>query len=187
MILIDRTSQTGSVTHNLRGIQILTARGAQHRSATRIDAIVLHQMGFSRGSARDGFDAVIAHFCVLLDGTVLQLRSYGDVLNDAYGGRGVEIEFEGDFIPHGMMVPPTVQILAGRELVSSIVTELGTIRKIFAHVQFNPHGRPYCPGPHIWRNVACWAANNFSLQTALPHARGVIPASWTGSEFLLIT
>lgn len=187
MDIIDRRSQAAAQTHNLRGIQILTQNGSAHRSRGRITAIVLHQMGFSRRSAEDAFDSVIAHFCILLNGTVIQLRDYGDVLNDAYGGRGVELEFEGDFVPHGAMSPTGVQILAGRELVSSIIRELGSIRGIFAHIQFNPHGRPYCCGPHIWKNIGEWAGNNLGLNMSPPHARASIPDEWLDSQYQIVT
>lgn len=186
MPIIDRRTQASAYTTNARGISIMTQRGSTHRSIGNIDAIVLHQMGFSRGSTEDAFDRVIAHFCILLNGTVLQLRDYGDILNDAYGGRGVELEFEGDLVPHGTMVPPAVQINAGRELISSIIRDLGTVRGIYAHIQFNPRGRPYCCGPHIWKNIGEWASNRFSLNTLPRRATGEIPSEWRDSQYQIV-
>lgn len=187
MNFIDRREQAGSHTTNLRGLSILTTLGATRRSRSRINAIVLHQMGFSRNSAANSFDRVIAHFAILLDGTVLHLRDYEAVLNDAYGGHGVELEFEGDFPSHGTMLPTGAQVLAGRELVSKIVSDLGTIRGIYAHRHFNPHGRAYCPGPHIWKNIAEYAANTFSLRMSPPHSRGEIPAEWLGENYRILS
>ena len=187
MIILDRRAEASSHTTNLRGLQILTTQGSTHRSRARINAVVLHQMGFSRASAQDGFDSVIAHFCILSDCVVLQLRSYEDVLNDAYGGHGVELEFEGDFVPHGSGIPPAVQMIAGRELVQMICNDLGTISGIFAHLQFNPHGRPYCCGPHIWKNIGEWSSNLLGLRTTAPQQRVAIPEEWSNSSYQIVT
>lgn len=186
MNIIDRRTQASAYTTNLDGKSILTTRGSTRRSRSRINAIVLHQMGFSRGSSIASFDRVIAHFAILLSGTVLQLRNYEDILNDAYGGHGMELEFEGNFPNRGAMVPTASQILAGRELVIKIKTDLGTIRGIYAHRHFNPGGRAYCPGPHIWKNIAGWAGNSFGLSMAPSNSRGQVPADWLSDQYRIL-
>lgn len=192
MQVIDRRAQTSSITQDRNGRSILTRRGSTTRSRERIDAIVLHQMSFSRGSGTERFDTVIAHFAVLLDGTVLQLRNYEDILNDAYGGRGVEIEFEGHFPcggrgHGGVLLPTAVQIVSGRELAAQIVNDLGTVRGIYAHRHFNPEQKGCCPGPHVWFNVGEWAARSMNLNTSPAGARGSIPDSWRDSSLQIVS
>ena len=50
-----------------------TPTSKRHARACKIDAVVLHQTGFSRGLDPKRYLKVTAHFVVLADGTVLQL------------------------------------------------------------------------------------------------------------------
>lgn len=179
---------TAPFTHNRRGLPIISRRGAR-RPLGAINAIMLHQMGFDRGDMVDQYDTVIAHYAVLRDGTVLQLRPDDALLNDAHGRASLHIEFasygasslacEQDVARGtvGNRIPTWAEVEAGRQLVRHLWAR-HQIRFIYAHRQFNLGGRPNCPGPHIWYNVAHWACQSLGIssQGAAPHP---IPAGWT--------
>lgn len=58
------------------------------RDLSDINALVLHQMGFNRGTELDSYNKVKAHFVILQDGTLGQLHPLdinlmaSDTLND---------------------------------------------------------------------------------------------------------
>ncbi|MDX2154212.1 MAG: hypothetical protein SFV54_25960 [Bryobacteraceae bacterium] len=190
LTIIDRTAETAGITHNLSGIQILTRASDTTRELSRINAIVLHQMNFSRGGDVTLYDTVIAHYAVLTDGSVLQLRPLTDILNDAHSGPGVEIEFASPVggypsvqrIRRGAAERPHhVQIEAGRKLVEHIRGLFpSNLRFIYSHQQFNPTVKGNCPGPHLWYNIGEWAKLKFALRSE--GVSNSIPAAWTDSS-----
>lgn len=186
VVIVDRTSLTAGIANNLRGLPILSRFGTR-RPLTAVNAVVLHQMGFDRGDRPDQYDTVIAHFAVLRDGTVLQLRPIEALLNDAHARASLHIEFasfgaEGLATSEeiadgtaGSRVPTWAEVEAGRQLVRHLWSR-HALRYVYAHRQFNLHGRPNCPGPHIWYNVGHWAAVSLGLSSeGAPRA---IPDAW---------
>ena len=69
------------------------------RSRGVIEAVVLHQTGFSRGLDPTRYLKVTAHFVVLEDGRVLQLHPLAAKLwaSDSFNNRSVAVEFVGNF------------------------------------------------------------------------------------------
>lgn len=193
MNIIDRTQQTASIEQNRRGFPIISRYGAR-RPLAAINAVMLHQMGFDRGNDPAAYDSVIAHFIVLRDGTIVQLRSEETLLNDAHARASIHIEFA-SFGASGLATAEDIQRLgraaiaptwreleAGRQLVRHLWAR-HRIRFIYAHRQFNLGGRPNCPGPHIWNNVGEWACYSLGLTSeGAPHP---IPDSWRDSSAMV--
>jgi len=166
MAFIDRTAH---VTRNSTG----RSRVKGYRmNAIGVDAVVLHQMGFNRGSATESFDTVTAHFAVLRNGDVLLLHPIDEYLHASNGlnARGIAIEFEGAFpsergrwhrdVPTIQQILPTLaQITAARKLITGLRNR-GTIAHIFAHRQSNGDQKSNCPGPHVWYNVGQYFVNS---------------------------
>jgi hypothetical protein len=101
----DRTPHTGSIERSGQrnpetGEPIPVFRGRRSRPLAGIDSIVLHQTGFwqsARGDDLSAYDRMIAHFVLLPNGTVLQLRELEARLNSASLDYGVDIEVVGCF------------------------------------------------------------------------------------------
>jgi len=187
MHIIDRTAVTAGITANLRGLPVISRYGTR-RPLSAINAVMLHQMGFDRGDRPESYDPVIAHFAVLRNGDVLQLRPIEALLNDAHGRASIHIEFASIGRDHlanerevlagtaGARVPTWAEVESGRQLVRQL-WHRHNLRFVYAHRQFNLSGRSNCPGPHIWYNVAHWASYSLGLvSTGAPHD---IPAGWT--------
>lgn len=164
---------------------------AGDRPAQQITTIVLHQTAGAmiRGdsitsldsalSSHHRVDRIAAHFVITVDGQAIYLRDVEFVMNNAGGRRGIDIEFCGRYghgqEPGGNRLPREA-ILAGRQLVTDLVTAIPTIRHIHPHgqVQSTPAshdaepGPKYhsCCGPDVWVNVGAWAASNLGLLTA---------------------
>ncbi|HEY8504239.1 MAG TPA: N-acetylmuramoyl-L-alanine amidase [Gemmataceae bacterium] len=172
------------------------------RPAGAIDAVVLHQMGFSRGANASAYDGVPAHFAVLPDGTVLHLHDATTLLH-ASNDRGIAVEFAGNFPNEqgrawaaqrfGSHTPPREQIIAGRLLVMYLARVLG-VRFVFAHRQANAGRKPNCPGPHIWYNVGEWCVANLGLDdggtgyaiSSRTRKGAPIPNGWRDPRFELL-
>ena len=187
MQIVDRTSNTGSITHNLRGFQILSRSGST-RPVGAINSMVLHQTGFSRGNSVDAYDTVIAHYVVLPSGTVLRLRELEALLNNAHSRASVSVEFVGNFPPRprrDAQLPTKAQVDAGQGLVRHVRSQIsGRLSHIFAHRQFNPGAKGNCPGPHIWYNVGYWAENCLGLSHTIS-SPGSIPRSWEDPQLAI--
>lgn len=161
---VDRTEHTRSITLSNQvsqrtGERIGIFDGPRTRALSGVDAIILHQTGFwqsARGDNPAAYDRMIAHFVILPNGTVLQLRELEARLNSASQNYGVDIEVVGCFnaesfdceiwrssitegrerprgcspyaVTHSLGELPTLaQIEAGRRLIAAL-TDLEPIR-----------------------------------------------------------
>lgn len=103
--VVDRTNQTRSITHSNQysaetGERIGIFDGAETRPLANVDAIILHQTGYwqaSRGNDVGAYDHTIAHFVILPNGTVLQIRDLEARLNSVSANYGLDIEVVGCF------------------------------------------------------------------------------------------
>lgn len=139
---------------------------------TKVDAVVLHQMGFSRGNDPLRYAKVTAHFIVLADGTVAQLHPLNARLSasDGFNSRSVSVEFAGNFQSingkwwkpdaYGVDYPTSAQLEAGRELLR-MLRAIG-ITHVFAHRQ-SSGSRGNDPGPEVWRAVGQWGIEQLGL------------------------
>jgi hypothetical protein len=191
MSLIDRTVSTRTITTNASGKNIFfEGQAGRTRSYDAMNAVVLHQTDIrtdARGNDVTAYDAVIAHFVILPNGTILQLRDLHAFLNNAYSRRGIYVEVVGDFMSDrgtsGTEIPRLAQICAGQALVRYLRHLLGgQLTHIYAHRQWT-EGHFNCPGPHIWLNVGHWAEGNLGLSSA--GARRNIPPSWENARFAI--
>lgn len=205
MEIVDLTERTRTITHNLEMKAIYSQVGTpaiterlphlngviynRSRSLTRVDGIMLHQMGFDRGNAPSEYLRIIGHYAVLRDGTILKLRDHEAFLNDARSGSSIHVEFAGNYPDESVASPtstPTLrQIRSGRWLMRVICESPGLhIRHVVSHRQWNFGGRPNDPGPHLWFNVAVWAKSALGLTGVASAANGRDnPASWESSRF----
>ncbi|MFV8755736.1 N-acetylmuramoyl-L-alanine amidase [Nannocystaceae bacterium ST9] len=159
--------------------------------ACKVDAVVLHQTGFSRGLDPKRYLKVTAHFVVLADGTVLQLHPLAMKLwaSDGFNCRSVSIEFVGNFKSsdgkwwkpeeYGANHVSVEQIEAGRELLRAL-KRVG-VRFVFAHRQSSA-SRGNDPGPDLWANVGEWAIERLGFSDGGPgyvvDAGHPIPDAW---------
>ncbi len=171
------------------------------RRLENVDALVLHQTGFTRGNSVTSYDTVGVHFVIIPDGTILQLYDETTYLHasNGFNRRSVAVEFVGNFpMQNGRWwrggdaqnIPSERQILGGRSLVSFLQISLG-ITHVFAHRQAtSPNRRGNCPGPHIWYNVGEWAKGR-GLSDGGPNytigSGGPIPDKWRSNEFSLLS
>ena len=196
MEIADRTEEASQFERNNSNKSILsTVVNHPYRDLSRIDAIMLHQTGFDRGNDPASYDMVIAHYMVLRNGVITQIRPLNTILNDARGSRTVHIECVGAYPGPDTEVdlsaadptptPTLAQIRATRWLLRHICENEGlSISYILAHRQWNRFGRPADPGPHIWYNVAVWAKAALGLSSDPPgQEAGDIPASWESARF----
>lgn len=160
----------------------------------KVDAVVLHQMGFSRGNNPDRYDSVTAHYKVLPDGTIVWSHDWDTRLPAANGfnGRSISVEFVGnlpkkigsrdprDFwspAKFGMNNLTRQQIASGQALMRFLWGK--GIRFVFGHIQSAPKGID--PGPAIWFNVAEYA-KRLGMSDGGPGYRipggGPIPEHW---------
>ncbi len=182
------------------------SRRMGERNASSVDAVVLHQMGFDRGSKAAPYLRVKAHFIVLQNGIIAQLHRFKDYLHSSneLNSRSVAMEFAGNFPsdrgrwwhPSGTTanarhdrehhMSPT-QVSAGLYLVKYLAMNHG-IRFVFAHRQAGTHHN--CPGPEIWFNIGEPARRmglsdggyNYKLGDGRP-----IPDSWRNHNYMVIT
>lgn len=159
----------------------LSADAARHtrgRPVTDVYALVLHQMGFSRGSDPTRYDGVTAHYLVLPDGTVVWLHDHTTRLPAASGLNegSVSVEFAGNLPSRARSTNPAhfwnpetkgmdqltdAQVVGGRGLVTMLRRQ-GWLTHILAHRQSGPE-RQNDPGPDIWREIGAWAVREYGL------------------------
>ncbi|GEM_PF-1494445 len=151
-------------------------------------AFVLHQMAFKRTgrisrrySDPESYVNTGAHFCIMLDGRIIQLHPMSRMIwhGNCISPRSVGVEFEGNFpnvkgkwwidtksTVQNKDVPTQAQYDSGRFLTSYLKIALGTTH-ILAHRQ-SSDSRENDPGPDIWYNVGQWAINNLGLTDGGP-------------------
>ncbi len=103
--VVDRTENTRHITisnqrSQVTGELIGIFDGRRTRPLSAIDSIMLHQTGFfqsARGNNVAAYDHMIAHFVVLPNGTILQLRDLEARLNSIAKDYGLHVEFVGCF------------------------------------------------------------------------------------------
>ena len=141
------------------------------RDPDSVDAVVLHQMGFSRGSDPSRYDKVTAHYKILPDGAIVWSHEWGTRLpaSNGFNGRSIAVEFAGNFPkvarsqdrrdfwnPDKMGADQLTgpQIVSGQKLMRYLYDK--GIRFVFAHRQSSA-SRGIDPGPDIWANVGEFA------------------------------
>lgn len=175
------------------------AEHTRTREASEVYALVLHQMGFSRGNDPSRYDEVTAHYVVLPDGGIYWLHDHTTRLPAAGGlnSGSVSVEFAGNLPSvagstnpkafwspdtHGMDQLTAEQIAGGRALVNALHGQ-GWLTHILAHRQGGPE-RQNDPGPDVWREIGAWAVKEhglawggegFAVNRGLP-----IPKDWWG-------
>jgi phosphatidylserine/phosphatidylglycerophosphate/cardiolipin synthase-like enzyme/N-acetyl-anhydromuramyl-L-alanine amidase AmpD len=154
-----------------------------YRDPRKLWAFVLHQMAFKRRgrtskqfSDPSSYLKTGAHFCIMLDGRIIQLHAFSRLIWHAQciSPRSVAVEFEGNFpnvsgrwwIDKDSQVqnrdqPTAAQFDSGRFLASYLKIVLGTTH-ILAHRQ-SSDSRENDPGPDIWYNVGQWSVDNLGL------------------------
>ena len=172
---------------------------AQRSTRTRTTkpwALVLHQMGFSRGSDPEKYDRVTAHYKILPDGTIVW--SWDDnVRLPASSGLNQgswAVEFVGNFPSRAGSQDPqhfykpgkfgahqltSAQVQAGRDLIDHLIAR--GLTKVLAHRQSGAQ-RQNDPGPDIWYRVGEWGVRERGLSMGGPGysvGRGrPIPETW---------
>ncbi|MFV8750364.1 peptidoglycan recognition family protein [Nannocystaceae bacterium ST9] len=149
----------------------------RHARAGKVDAVVLHQTGFSRGLDPKRYLKVTAHFVVLANGTVVQLHPLTARLNasNGFNGRSVSVEFVGNFPSvdgkwwepgkYGTDRVTAEQLEAGRELLRALAA--AGVRHVFAHRQASA-SRGNDPGPDLWAGVGQWALEQLGFSDGGP-------------------
>ncbi|NTU84209.1 MAG: hypothetical protein HGA45_33380, partial [Chloroflexales bacterium] len=153
-------------------------RKGKPRDMSKVKALVLHQMAFSRGSDPTKYDKVNSHFAILPDGKILQLHPVAALLwaSNGFNSGSVAVEFAGNF-PNtrgkcwsaqkfGCHKVTKEQIEAGRLLIRHLIRTMG-LTTVLAHRQSSA-SRENDPGPDIWYHVGQWAINNLGLKDGGP-------------------
>ena len=163
------------------------------RDPRKLWAFVLHHMAFKRRggpnkqfSAPEGYLNTGSHFCIMLDGRIIQLHPVSRMIwhGNCLSPRSVAVEFEGNFpdvkgqwwyptdkktgkkIKINEDTPTQAQYESGRFLASYLKIILGTTH-ILAHRQ-SSSSRVNDPGPDIWYNVGQWAIDNLGMTDGGP-------------------
>ena len=167
------------------------------RDASKVDAVVLHQMGFSRGSDPSRYDKVTAHYKILPDGAIIWSHDWSTRLpaSNGFNSRSLGVEFAGNFPkvegsrdPKDFWSPDKMgmnnltpeQIRSGQILMRYL--DLKGITHVFAHRQSSA-SRGIDPGPAVWRNVGEYAISlgmsdggpGYKIDSGNP-----IPDAWRG-------
>ena len=164
-----------------------------YRDPRKVYAFVLHQMAFKRKGRQSGqysdptgYVSTGAHFCIMLDGRIIQLHPMSRMIwhGNCVSPRSVAVEFEGNFssikgtwwyptdkktgkkIKINEDKPTQAQFESGRFLVSYLKLVLGTSH-ILAHRQ-SSDSRENDPGPDIWYHVGQWAVDKLGLSDGGP-------------------
>ncbi len=165
------------------------------RSVTDIDSVVVHQMGFQRGSDPTRYLGVPAHYVIMPDGGVAQLHDWERYLYTSNGlnSRSLGVELAGNF-PNangtwwkpeqfGMDRPTPEQIKSLQKLLRYVKRELirqnTDLKAVFAHRQ-SSGAKANDPGPDVWRGIypvfaelGVQDTRNFSIGSGK-----ALPADW---------
>lgn len=181
-----------------RAVEDHTAHGWKpHRKKTRpasqVDALVLHQMAFSRGNDPARYRKVNSHYIITPDGRIVQHHPVTAYLwaSNYFNSRSVAVEFAGNFPSlrgrcwkpekYGCHALTDAQAAAGRDLLRHLKRTLG-ITHVFAHRQAS-NTRSNCCGPDIWYRVGQWGVDTLGLSDGgpgwhHPKAGEAIPEEW---------
>lgn len=197
-VFIDRTAEAAAHA-------VGSTRPQGIRNIADVDAIILHQTGFTRGSNVTSYDATNAHFVILPDGATIKLHEPTTLLHasNGFNRRSVAVEFVGNFPnsrgswwrPRGQLTTYArrvtyghhdlswEQVSAGRNLVVFVYIMYG-VRNVFTHRQASSPRKGNCAGPHIWYNVGeysvtqtVWNLTDGGAGYCLADGEP-IPASW---------
>ncbi len=166
-----------------RDVNFDVNRFAFSRPTDNITTIVLHSTRgrdfndlppLSQDNNRRSYhriDEVIAHFVICQDGSIVYTHDIQYVLNCAGGGKGIDIEFAGNFSMSNRLSVSAIR--SGRALISQLKYKiLNNLSFIHPHgqVQQGVHGGrgnggkfDICSGPDVWVNVGQWAVENLQL------------------------
>ncbi|WP_187260523.1 peptidoglycan recognition protein family protein [Pontibacter beigongshangensis] len=159
----------------------------QFRDPRLISSLVLHHMAYKRADSKGQYSnpekylAVGAHFCIMLDGRIMQHHPISRFIwhSNCTSPRSVGVEFEGNFpdisgkwwyptdqktkkkIKINEDTPTSAQYEAGRFLLSYLKLVLD-LKHVLAHRQ-SSNTRVNDPGPAIWYNVAEWGIDKLGL------------------------
>lgn len=171
-------------------VNLLNASPPEKRIGSRVPwAIVIHQMGFSRGNDPYKYRKVTAHYIITPDGTIAQLHPVTAYLYAANGFNegGISIEFAGNFPSESRSTQPSdfykpdkmgmdqltvAQVESGRWLVEYlhdvVLPDINQdLTVMVAHRQSGAQ-RQNDPGPDVWANVGQWAVNVIGLSDGGP-------------------
>ena len=176
----------------------LSEKAAPHtkKRTTKPWALVLHQMGFSRGNNPAAYDKTTAHYKILPDGTIMW--SWNDDVRLPAAGALNEgswsVEFAGNLPSQpgsrdpdryykptrfGMDQLTVAQVEAGRDLIDHLIDR--GLTTVLAHRQGGEE-RQNDPGPDIWYRVAEWGIRKRNLKWGGPDfsvgGGQPIPAWW---------
>ncbi len=157
------------------------------RDPSKVYAVVLHQMGFSRGNDPRKYRRVTGHYVILPDGGIYQLYAPSVRLPAANGfnSGSVSVEFAGNFpsrarstnpnhwwFPSGRKGDPkymnqvtTAQVQAGRFLLRHLQGQGYT--HVLAHRQSSGQ-RGNDPGPDLWGGVGEYGVRDLGLSDGGP-------------------
>lgn len=184
---------TRARSSKLEIVNLLDEAPASKRSkrSKPADAVVLHQMSFSRGDDLRRYKKVTAHFVIAPNGGVAQLHPMNARLSASHGfnGRSVAIEFAGNLIAasgrwwrpdeFGRDYLTPAQVDSGRRLLKLLSTQ--GVRHVFAHRQ-SYWDRQNDPGPEIWSQVGEWALEHLGMSDGGPgyviDTGSPIPDAW---------
>lgn len=160
----------------------------QFRDPRTITALVLHHMAYKAKDSKGKYSnpekylTVGAHFCILLDGRIMQHHPVSRMIwhSNCTSPRSVGVEFEGNFpdikgawwyptdkktgkkIQINEDTPTEAQFEAGRFLLRYLKLILD-LKHVLAHRQ-SSDTRENDPGPDIWFNVGEWGLANLGLK-----------------------
>ncbi|GAB3510805.1 hypothetical protein GCM10027341_49650 [Spirosoma knui] len=162
------------------------------RDPRTITSLVLHHMAYKAKDSKGTYSnpqkylAVGAHFCIMLDGRIMQHHPISRFIwhSNCTSPRSVGVEFEGNFpdikgrwwyptdkktkkkIRINEDQPTQAQFDSGRFLVQYLKTVLN-LKHVLAHRQ-SSEDRENDPGPAIWFNVGEWSLKNLGLSDGGP-------------------
>ncbi len=161
-----------------------SAKAAPHvreRDPSTVYAVVLHQMGFSRGSDPARYDSTTAHYKVMPSGLIVESHPWSTRLPaaDGFNTGSVSIEFVGNLPGRfestnpkdfwrpeamGMNQLTDAQIESGRWLLRHLRSK--GITHVLAHSQSAE--KPYDPGPDIWFHIGQYGVEELGMDDGGP-------------------
>lgn len=195
-ILDRRAEGIAAMTKRQQQSSKTITKGPGSRPMSQVRSLVLHQMGFSRGSDPTRYDKVTAHFLVLPNGQVVWLHPLDEYLmhGNSLNSHSIGVEFAGNFPSAngnwwngdkmGRDEMTVAQGEAGRYLVDWLIENLPAmgspgLEGVYGHRQ-SSSSRGNDPGPAVWRTVGEYAISR-GLSDVRDYTVGTgrrIPDSW---------